>query len=77
VKQGDSNESRVPGKRRMTKRRLIRPGGPRGRSGGDLVLVRWTAWAVMAGVLLFVAWVVWRLAVHEPSQWPFDSGGMD
>ena len=39
----------------------------------DLFLVRWTAWAVLAALITLAVFVLWGLATHEPSQFPFDS----
>ena len=50
---------------------LIRFGSPR-RSSHDLPLVRWTAWLVVAAVIVLVILVVWGLATHKPSPSFFD-----
>jgi hypothetical protein len=54
--------------------RLSRPAGPRGRSSRDLVLVKFSFWAVVILFLLLIALVLWGLATHEPSQLPDDFG---
>jgi hypothetical protein len=70
---GMQEQDRAPRQQAVVPR-LIRSAGPRGRSSRDLVLVKWTAWIVMLGFVVFVAWVLWRLATHEPSPFPIDSG---
>ena len=59
----------------------VRPGGGvpggvfrRGTPPRELLLVKFAFWAVVVGFVLFVIFVLWGLATHEPSQFPFDSG---
>ena len=46
----------------------------RGTPSRELFLVKFSFWAVVVGVVLLVVFVVWGLATHEPSQYPWDSG---
>jgi hypothetical protein len=39
-----------------------------------LFLVKLSFWAVMVGLVLLVALVLWGLATHGPSHNPLDSG---
>jgi len=53
---------------------FVPPVGPRSpTSSRDLPLVRLAAWLVIAGFVLLVIWVAWRLATHDPSPMPIDS----
>ena len=45
----------------------------RGKPTRELFLVKFAFWAVVVGFVLLVAFVLWGLATHEPSQNPFDS----
>jgi hypothetical protein len=46
----------------------------RGRPTRELFLVKLSFWAVVVGLVLLVALVLWGLATHDPSQNPLDSG---
>jgi len=48
----------------------------RGRSARELLLVKVAFWAIVLGFVLFVAFIFWGLATHEPSPSPFDSSGI-
>jgi hypothetical protein len=45
-----------------------------GKPTRELILVKLSFWAVLVGFVLLVAFVLWGMATHEPSQNPFDSG---
>jgi hypothetical protein len=47
---------------------------PRRGSPRDLLLVKWSARAVILVFVLLVILVLWGLATHEPSQFPLDTG---
>ena len=46
----------------------------RGKPLRELFLVKLSFWAVVVGLVLLVAFVLWGLATHGPSQNPFYSG---
>ena len=46
----------------------------RGKPTRELFLVKVAFWAVVVGLVLLVALVLWGLATHGPSQNPWDSG---
>jgi hypothetical protein len=46
----------------------------RGIPARELFLVKLSFWAVVVGMALLVAFVLWGLATHGPSQNPWDSG---
>jgi hypothetical protein len=46
----------------------------RGEPARELFLVKLSFWALVVGFVLLVAFVLWGLATHGPSQNPFDSG---
>jgi hypothetical protein len=46
----------------------------RGKRAQDLILVKIAFWAFVVGVVLFVGFVLWGLATHDPSQFRMDSG---
>jgi hypothetical protein len=46
----------------------------RGKPTRELFLVKLSFWAVVVGLVLLVAFVLWGLATHGPSQNPLDSG---
>ena len=46
----------------------------RGRPTRELFLVRFSFRAVVVGLVLLIAFVLWGLATHGPSQNPWDSG---
>ena len=46
----------------------------RGKPTRELFLVKFAFWAVVVGLVLLVAFVLWGLAMHGPSQNPLDSG---
>jgi hypothetical protein len=46
----------------------------RGKPTRELLLVKFAFWAVLVGLVLLVALVLWGLATHGPSQNPWDSG---
>ena len=45
----------------------------RGKPTRELFLVKLSFWAVVVGLVLLLAFVLWGLATHEPSQNPLDS----
>jgi hypothetical protein len=45
----------------------------RGKPTRELFLVKFSFWAVVVGLVLLVAFVLWGLATHGPSQNPWDS----
>jgi len=46
----------------------------RGKRAQELTLVKIAFWAMVAGIVLFVGFVLWGLATHDPSQFRMDSG---
>jgi hypothetical protein len=46
----------------------------RGMPTRELFLVKLSFWAVVVAIVLLVAFVLWGLATHGPSQTPLDSG---
>lgn len=46
----------------------------RGKPTRELYLVKFAFWAVVVGFVLLVAFVLWGLATHEPSQNRWNSG---
>ena len=46
----------------------------RGKPTRELFLVKLSFWAVVLGFILLVVLILWGLATHGPSQFPFDSG---
>jgi hypothetical protein len=46
----------------------------RGKPTHELFLVRVAFWAVVLGFILLVAFVIWGLATHGPTQNPINSG---
>jgi hypothetical protein len=46
----------------------------RGKPTRELFLVKLSFWAVVVGLVLLVAFVLWGMATHGPSQNPFNSG---
>jgi hypothetical protein len=46
----------------------------RGKPTRELFLVKLSFWAVVVGLVLLVAFVLWGLATHGPSQNPLDFG---
>ena len=46
----------------------------RGKPTRELFLVKLSFWAVVVGLVQLVAFVLWGMATHGPSQNPFDSG---
>ena len=46
----------------------------RGKPTRELFLVKLSFWAVVVGLVLLVAFVLWGLATHGPSHNPLDSG---
>jgi hypothetical protein len=56
---------------------FIQPTGPRRwKSTRDLPLVKWTAWLVIAVILLLVILLLWGMATHEPSPFKHDSDSL-
>jgi cytoskeletal protein RodZ len=47
---------------------------PHGRPSRKLLFVKLAFWAVLLGFILLIAFILWGLATHGPSQSPFDSG---
>ncbi len=45
----------------------------RGKPTRELFLVKFSFWAVVVGFVLLIAFVLWGLATHGPSQNPWDS----
>ena len=43
------------------------------RPSRDLFLVKWTARAILAVLIILVIFVLWRLVTHVPSQFPLDT----
>ena len=46
----------------------------RGKPPRELFLVKFAFWAVVVGLILLVAFVLWGLTTREPSQNPWDYG---
>jgi hypothetical protein len=46
----------------------------RGKPTRELFLVKFSFWAVLVGLVLLVAFVMWGLATHGPSHYRLDFG---